>query len=278
MSSSSLVTYKKLSPNHSGKRKYAVNRITIHHMAGALTVEQCGNVFASRSRQASSNYGVDGKGHVGLYVDEANRSWASSNADNDNRAITIEVANSKTGGKWPVSAKALSKTIDLCVDICKRYKKTKAVWIANKAKAKAYKPKSNEMLFTVHRWYAATACPGAYLYSKMPYIVKQVNAKLAKKTSKKTAAKKSPSGTVKVESAESFSKTVAKTYKVTASSGLVLRAGAGASKKALVTLPKGTKVTCYGYYTRVGNVKWLYVAATYKKKTYNGFCSLQYLK
>lgn len=239
MSYSSLVTYKKLSPNHSGRRKYAVTRITIHHMAGALTVEQCGKIFANRSRQASSNYGVDGKGHVGLYVDEANRSWASSNSDNDNRAITIEVANSKTGGNWPVSAKALNKTIDLCADICKRYGKTKAVWIANKAKAKAYKPKSNEMLFTVHRWYAATACPGAYLYSKMAYIVKQVNAKLAKKT----ATKKTTSKTT--------------TYQVIAGSGVNIRSKASTKGKVKGSLAYGKKFTS-SKETKTGSELWVY--------------------
>ena len=58
MSNSPLVSYTKLSPNHSGRRKHAIDTISIHCMAGDLTVESCGNLFASPSRKASSNYGI----------------------------------------------------------------------------------------------------------------------------------------------------------------------------------------------------------------------------
>ena len=67
-----------------------------------------------------ANYGIDSKGRVGLYVEEKNRAWTSSSPDNDNMAVTIEVANDEIGGDWHVSDKALEKLIDLCVDICKR--------------------------------------------------------------------------------------------------------------------------------------------------------------
>ena len=88
MSNSKLVNYTRLSPNCNKPRNHKIDKITIHHMAGNLTVEQCGAVFAPTSRQASSNYGIGSDGRVGLYVDEANRSWCSSNAANDHRAIT----------------------------------------------------------------------------------------------------------------------------------------------------------------------------------------------
>ena len=90
---SSLVTYKKLSPNRNSPRNHKIDTITIHCMAGNLTVETCGNLFAASSRQASSNYGIGSDGRIALYVEEKDRSWASSNAANDNRAVTIEVAN-----------------------------------------------------------------------------------------------------------------------------------------------------------------------------------------
>ena len=93
MSNSPLVSYTKLSPNHSGRRKHAIDTISIHCMAGDLTVESCGNLFASPSRKASSNYGIGSDGRIGLYVEECNRSWCTSSSSNDNRAITIEVAN-----------------------------------------------------------------------------------------------------------------------------------------------------------------------------------------
>lgn len=189
MSNSSLVTYIKKSPNHSGKRAYTLSRITIHHMAGVLTVEQCGEIFARPSRQASSNYGIDSKGHVGLYVDEKNRSWASSSRDNDNRAITIEVSNNKVGGKWTVSKKALNKTIELCIDICKRNGKTRVIWFGSKAESLSYKPKKNEIVLTVHRWFAPTSCCGDYLYGKMPYIAKKINEAIKSATDEKKTVK-----------------------------------------------------------------------------------------
>ena len=83
MSNSPLVVYTKLSPNHSGKRTKKIDTITIHCMAGNCSVETCGNLFASSSRQASSNYGIGTDGRIALYVDEANRSWCTSSNAND---------------------------------------------------------------------------------------------------------------------------------------------------------------------------------------------------
>lgn len=165
MSNSSLVTYTKISPHKTKGRKYPITKITIHHMAEVLSVETCGNVF--QTRKASANYGVDGKGNVGLYVDEADRSWASSNSDNDNRAVTIEVSNDSTGGDWHVSDVALNKTIDLCVDICKRNGMPGLTWTGDR----------NGTL-TIHKMFAATACPGPYLESKMVYIAEEVTRRV----------------------------------------------------------------------------------------------------
>lgn len=120
MSNSPLVVYTKLSPNHSGKRTKKIDTITIHCMAGNCSVETCGNLFASSSRQASSNYGIGTDGRIALYVDEANRSWCTSSNANDQRAVTIEVANNGGAPDWPVSAKAYAALLDLVTDICKR--------------------------------------------------------------------------------------------------------------------------------------------------------------
>lgn len=168
MSNSSLVDYVRISPNSSNPRNNKIKKITIHHMAGNLSVETCGNVFAPTSRQASSNYGIDSNGRVGMYVEEKNRSWCSSNANNDNQAITIEVAND--GGantNWHVSDKALAKLIDLCVDICKR----------NGIERLNYTGDKNGNL-TRHNMFANTTCPGPYLQSKFPYIADEVNKRL----------------------------------------------------------------------------------------------------
>lgn len=174
MSNSSLVNYTKISPNSTNPRNKKISKITIHHMAGNLTVEQCGNGFSSKNRQASANYGIGSDGRVGLYVEEKNRSWASSSRANDNMAVTIEVANDQIGGNWHVSDKALSKLIDLCTDICKRNGIKKLNFTGDKT--------GN---LTMHKYFAATACPGPYLESRFPYIANEVNKRLSAKEIKR---------------------------------------------------------------------------------------------
>lgn len=166
MSNSSLVSYTRISPNSSA-RTAKIDTITIHHMACNLSIEACGAGFAQTSRAASSNYGVGTDGRIGLYVDESRRSWCSSNWQNDNRAITIEVANDSRDPDWHVSDKALAATIDLCVDICQR----------NGIKRLNYTGDTSGNL-TMHKWFAATGCPGPYLGSKFPYIAEEVNKRL----------------------------------------------------------------------------------------------------
>ncbi len=168
-SNSKLVNYTKISPNRDTPRNHKIDKITIHHMAGNLTVEKCGELFSKSSKEASSNYGIGTDGRVGLYVEECDRSWASANRENDNRAVTIEVANDKTGGNWHVSDTAYNKLIDLCVDICLR----------NGIQKLNYTGDASGNL-TEHRMFMATACPGEYLHGKMPDIAKTVNARLVK--------------------------------------------------------------------------------------------------
>ncbi|MCC8121065.1 MAG: N-acetylmuramoyl-L-alanine amidase, partial [Oscillospiraceae bacterium] len=102
MSNSALVSHTKISPNKTSPRTHAIDTITIHHMAGNLSVESCCAGFAKSSRQASANYCIGSDGRIGLCVDEGDRSWCSSSRENDHRAITIEVANSKAAEPWPV--------------------------------------------------------------------------------------------------------------------------------------------------------------------------------
>ena len=167
MSNSPLVNYTKISPNSSNPRNKPITKITIHHVAGNLTVETMGNVFAPASRKASSNYGADNKGRIGMYVEEKNRAWTSSSSDNDNQAVTIEVANITGAPDWKVSDIALNKTIDLCVDICKRNNIKRLNFTGDKT--------GN---LTMHKMFANTSCPGPYLESKFPYIAEMVNKRL----------------------------------------------------------------------------------------------------
>lgn len=178
MSNSPLVSYTRLSPNHSGKRTHAIDRITPHCVVGQVTVQSLGNVFAPASRQASSNYGIGLDGAVGMYVEECNRSWCSSSNANDQRAVTIECA-SDTTAPYAFRKVVYDRLIELCVDICRRNGKTKLLWISDKTKALAYTPKSGEMLLTVHRWFAAKSCPGDWMYARMGDLAAKVTAQLS---------------------------------------------------------------------------------------------------
>ena len=174
---STLVSCTIPSPNNSGPRAYQVTRITPHCMVGQLSAKKCGDLFARSSYQASSNYGIGTDGEIGLYVDETKRSWCSSNADNDNRAITIECA-SDTRSPYAMNSKVYASLVKLCVDICQRYGKTKLIWFGDKNKSLAYKPKENEMVLTVHRWFAQKSCPGDWLYSRLGKLADQVTKEL----------------------------------------------------------------------------------------------------
>lgn len=174
MSNSPLVSYTKISPNKSSPRNHKIDTVTIHCVVDQCSVETLGNVFAPTSRQASSNYGVGVDGRIGMYVEEKDRSWCSSNAANDNRAITIEVA-SDTKEPYAVNAKAYAALIDLLVDICKRNGIKELVWSTNKADRVNHKNGCN---MTVHRDYANKSCPGTYLYERHAQIASEVNKRL----------------------------------------------------------------------------------------------------
>lgn len=174
---SPLVVYTKLSPNHSGQRTRLIDRITPHCVVGQCSVETIGNIFAPKSRQASSNYGIGADGRVGMYVEEKNRSWCSSSNANDQRAVTIECASDKAE---PYAFKDIvyQTLIQLCVDICQRNGKTKLLWLGDKDKTLAYEPKFGEMVLTVHRWFANKSCPGDWMYARMGDLAEKVTAQL----------------------------------------------------------------------------------------------------
>ena len=179
---SSLVDCKVMSPNHSGKRTHAIDRITPHCVVGQATAERIGECFVDKSRQASCNYGIGKDGRVCLVVDEANRSWCSSSAANDQRAVTIECASDATA-PYAFNDAVYNKLIELCVDICKRNGKTKLLWLGDKDKTLNYNPAANEMVLTVHRWFKNKSCPGDWMYSKMGDLADKVTEKLSGKDS-----------------------------------------------------------------------------------------------
>jgi len=170
MSNSSLVTYTRISPNRNSPRNQPITKITVHHMAGVMTVEQFGNIVANPSREMSANYAIGNDGRIGLFCPEADRSWCSSSAWNDNRSITIEVSNSAYGDAsgWPIGNKAYNSLINLCVDICKR----------NGIKKLEFTGDKNGSL-TFHYMFAATACPGPWMKAHAQDLCDKVNAQLA---------------------------------------------------------------------------------------------------
>lgn len=173
---SKLVCVSKLTQNHSGKRKHEIDTITPHVYCGDVPVESMLTYFLNPSVKASCNYCIDSKGKVGLCVEEENRAWTSSNGENDNRAITFEIANdgdAKTG--YHMTDNAINSVIALCVDICVRYGKTEIYFDSNKNKAHRG---NNTMRITLHRWFKNKECPGNYFISKIPYICSEVNKQL----------------------------------------------------------------------------------------------------
>ena len=170
---SSLVNYTKISPNKTVNRNHAIDTITIHCVVGQCSVETIGNVFAPTSRKASSNYGIGFDGRIGMYVEEKDRSWCSSSASNDHRAITIEVA-SDTKEPYAVNDKAYASLINLVTDICQRNGIKELKWKADKSLI----GQVDKQNMTVHRWFANKSCPGTYLYNKMGEIATEVNKRI----------------------------------------------------------------------------------------------------
>lgn len=165
-----------LSPNHSGQRTHSIDRISIHCVVGQTSMEGLGSLFKNPNYEASCNYGVCTDGIV-LIVEEKNRSWCTSSASNDNRAVTIETA-SDTFHPYRVRDDVYKNLLNLVYDICKRNGKDTLLWFGDKYDTLNYEPKCNEMVLTVHRWFANKSCPGDYLYNKHSEIARITTARL----------------------------------------------------------------------------------------------------
>lgn len=142
-------------------RAYPITKVTVHHMAGDLTIEGCQSVFAAPGREASSNYGIGSDGRIGCYVPEEDGAWTSASWWNDNQAITIEVADYDTVN-WIPSQDAYDSTVKLCADICSRYGITPTY------------TGDTDGTFTEHMMYAPTGCPGPWWHSHMGEFVQNV--------------------------------------------------------------------------------------------------------
>lgn len=174
---SSLATYTKLSPrcNTYGARNQNITFFTPHCVVGQCTIETLGSIFANPERGASSNYGIDKDGRIGLFVNESDAAGTSSSRWNDERAITVECA---SDNYYPYAFREVvfDKLVDLLVDCCKRNGKNKVLYLGSLNATKNYNPKPNEMIITLHRWFTATACPGDWMYNRVNELVNRANA------------------------------------------------------------------------------------------------------
>ena len=141
-----------------GRSGRSIEAITIHHMAGRLTAEQCGKIFQAVGRYGSSHYGVGYDGSVANYVDEEDTAWTNSNWDSNCKSITIEV--SDNDNSWYVNDTTFNALIKLVADIAKRRDLGTLV------------PGKN---LTWHSMFTNTTCPGDYLRSKMQYVADEAN-------------------------------------------------------------------------------------------------------
>ena len=174
MSNSELATLTMLSPN-CRPRTHAIDTVTIHHTAAAgVSAAAIGQSFLPEARKASANYGIGVDGQIVLIVPEDKRAITSSSSANDNRAVTIEVANSAGGPDWPVSSASYTSLILLLTDVCRRNHIPELRW-KNDPKLIGQIDKQN---MTLHKWFVATACPGPWLTDRMGEIAAAVNARL----------------------------------------------------------------------------------------------------
>jgi hypothetical protein len=167
---SPLIVHTDISPNTYGLRNRKIDTITPHIVSGHMSLKSLGLWFKNKDKKASSNYGIDDNGNIGMFLEEKYASCCSSNVNNDRRAITIEIASDRTH-PYAITEAAEKGLIKLCVDICKRNNIPKLFWKADKNLI----GKIDQQNITVHRWFKNKACPGDYLYNKLDKIVCEVN-------------------------------------------------------------------------------------------------------
>lgn len=177
MTFSNLTDFTDLSPNHSGQRTQPIIYNIPHCTAVMITAKRIGEIFEKPSRNASCNYGLGSDGKIVGIVPEEFRSWCTSSNWVDQRGITFEIASENTS-PYQLNEAAFENWKKLSVDIMKRYNKTKLIYIPDKEKAKAYKPKDNEMVIMLHRWFASKACPGQWLVDRLPAAVEEINRRV----------------------------------------------------------------------------------------------------
>lgn len=136
-----------------------ISRVIVHHWAGVVGGD---SRLTNPNQEVSTNYILYSDGRLVGQVPEEYRAWTSGSPAADNPSITVEVQNTGVGGDWPVSDAAINKLIELIADVARRYG-WGSVGDANVAG---------------HREFYATACPGPYLWSRLPEITQRSDALL----------------------------------------------------------------------------------------------------
>jgi hypothetical protein len=175
MSNSPLAAYTKLSPSCNKPRNHVIDTITPHTMAGNMSARACAEMFANPALQTSCNYAIGSDGEIALIVEECNRSWCTSNAANDHRAITVEIASLTKTEPFPCSNQALDAAIALFADVCGRNVFPHGLlWLADQSLV----GQTSKQNMSAHRWFAAKSCPGDYLFGMFGEIAQDVNKRL----------------------------------------------------------------------------------------------------
>lgn len=176
MSNSKLAKYRKISPNRNSPRKGKILGIAPHCYVGQVSVNGALNNarFNNYDIQngASCNYIICTDGSIVLIVPESDRSWCTS-SNLDENLVTIECA-CDSFHPYKINDKVKASLINLMADICYRNGIKKLLWSNNKS----LMGKWNEQNIVLHRWTKNKACPGDYIVSILPDIVKEVNLQI----------------------------------------------------------------------------------------------------
>lgn len=175
---SDLIIGSMISPNKTSPRTHKIDTITPHCVVGHFSADNICRMFKPVARQASCNYAIGDDGDIMLCVDEKDRSWCSSNAANDHRAITIECSCDKTA-PFAMNDKVLQSLAELMADIARRNDIPELLWKADKTLI----GRADQQNITVHRWFSnLRSCPGDFLYDRLYEVCTVANKLLGKGT------------------------------------------------------------------------------------------------
>lgn len=286
------ITKKTSTTNTTKASGRSIKYIVIHYTAGTSSATgaaaNTAAYFAKSSTKASADFIVDNSKIVQFNPDIENRyTWhcggskVSSKggsyygkATNKN-SIGVEICSTNSTGTvksandstWSFTTSALKKATELVEYLMETYD------IDSDHVIRHYDV-TGKLCPGIVGWNADSGSESKWKSWKSGLTESSSSTTSSSSTSSTTST--SSSSTTTSTSAQSYSKSLAGTYKVTAKSGLKLRKSPSTGS-VLVVMPYGAKPVNYGYYTSVSGVKWLYVQYTKGSKSYTGFASSAYL-